>query len=135
GWPVAVADSLGNTAGNAVTFAGSTLLSKDRGTSLAGSGIDTLSSQGGRIAGSDPYTYTPAPLFVGSDVFSYEVKDSAGQTSIGVVRIAVAGDVVAPTVSVSAPLAGATVAGNALVMAAASDAVGVTEVDFFDGLG
>src|SRR3954469_6029781 len=33
-WPVAAADSLGNTAGSAVSFAGATLLANDRGTSL-----------------------------------------------------------------------------------------------------
>src|SRR3954462_4816888 len=33
-WPFAFADSLGNTAGGAVTFAGSALLSNDRGASL-----------------------------------------------------------------------------------------------------
>ena len=49
-WPVAVADSLGNTAGNAVTFAGSTLLSNDRGTSPS----TTSRHSSGCMTGSPP---------------------------------------------------------------------------------
>ncbi len=44
---------------------------------------------------------------------------------------AAAGDTVAPTTSITAPLAGATVSGTTTVTASASDNVGVTKVEFY----
>jgi len=41
------------------------------------------------------------------------------------------GDTTAPTVSITAPAAGATVSGTTTISASASDAVGVTKVDFY----
>ena len=51
---------------------------------------------------------------------------------MGIVKISVTGDSVAPTVSITSPLGGS-VSGNVLVKASASDNVGVTSVTFFDG--
>src|SRR6186713_3318039 len=68
-WPHAVTDSLGSTAGVPVTFAGATLLANDTGTSLTVLSVGPASSGGGTIAGTDPYTFTPAPGFTGADLF------------------------------------------------------------------
>jgi beta-lactam-binding protein with PASTA domain len=133
GWPVAVTDSLGSTAGVALTFPAASLLSNDRGNSIAFSSLDSLSTNGGRITGTGPFTYTPAALFTGTDTFSYEISDAAGQTAIGVVSVVVTADVVPPAVSLAAPLGGAIVGGSVLISASATDNVGVTGVTFYDG--
>jgi len=83
GWPVTNEDSLGSTAAMPVTFSGASLLANDTGASIALSGIDQVSTSGGRITGTDPFTYTPPALFVGTDTFSYEIRDAAAQTTIG----------------------------------------------------
>ena len=82
--------------------------------------------------GADPFTFTPAAGFVGADIFPYEIRDAAARTTVGVVRISVTADVVAPIVSIAAPLGG-TVAGSVLVRASASDNAAVAGVSFFDG--
>jgi beta-lactam-binding protein with PASTA domain len=133
GWPVAGEDSLGSTPAMPVTFSAASLLANDRGTTLAVTSVDPLTSNGGRIIGTDPFVYTPAAGFLGTDSFSYEISDASAQTAIGIVTIAVTGDVVAPAVSISAPIGGAVVAGNVLVTAAASDNVGVAGVTLMDG--
>jgi beta-lactam-binding protein with PASTA domain len=133
GWPTTGDDSLGPTAASPVTFSGASLLANDTGASIALTGVDQLSSGGGRISGSDPFTYTPAPLFTGTDTFSYEIKDSAAQTAIGVVTVVVTADVTPPTVSITAPGDGATVAGSVVISATAADNVGVAGVTFMDG--
>ena len=135
GWPVAAPDSLGSTPGTPVTFSGASLLSNDTGVSLTMTAIDAIGSNGGSITGADPYTYAPAPLFVGTETFSYEITDAAAQTTVGIVSVIVtvaAPDVTAPNVSIAAPLGG-TVSGLVLVSASASDNIGVTGVSFFDG--
>src|SRR3954470_2884636 len=133
GWPVAAPDSLGSTPGTPVTFSAAALVANDTGNTIALTSVDPLSTNGGRITGSDPFVYTPAPLFAGTDTFSYEIRDAAAQTSIGVVTITVTADVAAPTVTLTAPLSAAIVAGSVLVGASAADNVGVAGVTFFDG--
>ncbi len=55
--------------------------------------------------------------------------------SIGFVTIVRAdADVVAPTVAISAPSSSATISGTYTLSATAADAVGVTKVEFFDGV-
>jgi beta-lactam-binding protein with PASTA domain len=135
GWPVAAADSLGSTPGTPVTFSGASLLSNDTGVSLTLTGVDAVGSNGGSITGAGPFTYTPATLFMGTETFSYEISDAAAQTAIGIVTVIVtvpAPDVVAPSVSIAAPLGGS-VSGMVLVSASASDNIGVAGVSFFDG--
>jgi hypothetical protein len=133
GWPVAVADSLTSTGGVAVTFSAASLLSNDRGTSIAFTSVDQVSTNGGRITGAGPFTYSPPAQFVGTDTFSYEIRDASAETTIGVVSVAVTADVVPPTVTMTAPLDGAIVAGSVVVSASAADNVGVASVTFFDG--
>src|SRR5262245_1260004 len=130
-WPVAGMDLLGAAAGSK-TFSSATLLANDTGPSaLIVTRVGPISSNGGTIAGSDPYTYTPAALFAGDDSFTYEIRDVAGETTTGVVKITVVADNVAPTVSLAA--LPATVSGNVALNATAADNVGVAGVQFFDG--
>src|SRR5260221_8847113 len=121
GWPVANDDSLGATPAMPVTFSAASILANDTGASIALSGVDAVSTQGGRIAGVDPFTYTPGPRFVGADTFSYEIRDAAAQTAIGIVMVTVTADTTPPTVSISAPAGAAVVAGTVVVAAAAPD--------------
>ena len=131
-WPKAVTDSLGATPGVPVTFAGATLLANDTGTSVTVLSVGPASSGGGTIAGTDPYTFTPAPGFTGADLFPYEISDAAARTTVGIVKISVSSDVVAPTVAISQPLGG-NVSGSVTVKASATDNAGVASVTFFDG--
>ena len=132
-WPVAAPDSLGATGGVAVTFSAASLVGNDSGNAILLSGIDRASTNGGTIAGNGPYVYTPPAGFRGVDTFGYEISDLAGQTTIGIVSVTVTADVVAPTVSIAAPLSGAVVSGTVTVSALAGDNVGVVGVTFFDG--
>src|SRR6185503_18029107 len=131
-WPKAVTDSLGATPGVPVTFAGATLLANDTGTSVTVLSVGPASSGGGTIAGTDPYTFTPAPGFTGADLFPYEISDAAARTTVGIVKISVSSDVVAPTVAISQPLGG-NVSGSVTVKASATDNASDASVTFFDG--
>jgi beta-lactam-binding protein with PASTA domain len=134
GWPYAGSDSLGNAAGP-ISFAGSFLLANDRGTTLSVASVASMSSAGGTISGTDPYTYTPPATTTvpatPSDVFTYEIRDSTGQTAVGIVKVGLIADIVNPSVNISAPAADSTVSGNVSIQAAASDNVGVVRVQFF----
>ena len=130
-WPVAGTDILGATTGPK-TFSGATLLANDTGPSaLSVRSVGPTSAKGGTITGSDPYVYTPAAAFTGTDFFPYVIQDATGEATMGIVRITVALDTIAPTISLASP--GATVSGNVPLSATASDNVGVAGVKFFDG--
>jgi hypothetical protein len=130
-WPIARTDSIG-TATGPLAFSGATLLANDTGPSaLAIKGILATTRNGGTIGGSDPYTYTPAPLFSGSDTFTYEIEDAAGETAIGLVKVTVVRDLIAPAVALASP--GATVSGNVMLSATATDNISVADVRFFEG--
>ena len=131
-WPKAVTDSLGTTPGVRGDFR-RRHAARQRHRRVAG-GTERRSGElgGGTIAGTDPYTFTPAAGFAGADLFPYEIRDRGDQTTVGIVRISVSADVVAPSVTISQPLGG-TVAGNVTVKASASDNAGVASVTFFDG--
>src|SRR5262245_6234513 len=107
-WPRAGNDSLGSTAGVPVTFTAATLLANDAGVSLTVRSVGPTSENGGAIAGpvGGPYTYTPAPGFVGPDVFTYKIGNPANETAVGLVTIAVGRDAIAPTVAITAPAGG-----------------------------
>ena len=132
-WPVAATDSLVAIAGTPLTFTRATLLANDAGAALTVVGVVPTSSAGGTIAGTNPLTYTPPPAFTGQDIFAYEVSDSFGQTTAGIVKVSVSVDALAPTVSITAPHGG-TVSGTVVVTALASDNAGVAGVTFFDGI-
>jgi hypothetical protein len=133
-WPVAVTDSIAASVGGPVVFSGASLLANDSGATAltVTSPLPPVSTQRGAITGADPFTYTPPPLFTGTDTFGYEISDAAGHKSIGVVKVAVVADTAAPLVSIATPTGG-TVSGNVLVRANASDNVGVAGVRFMDG--
>jgi beta-lactam-binding protein with PASTA domain len=129
GWPYAGPDSIGNAAGP-LTFAGSYLLSNDRGTNLTIQSVVSTSSAGGTITGTDPYTYTPPATATASDVFTYTIVDSAGQTATGIVKVGVIPDIVNPSINISAPAGDSTVSGIVTISAVAADNVGVIRVQF-----
>ena len=130
--PIAGADNIGLT-GTSARFSGATLLANDTGVPpLRLVAVAPLSAGGGTITGGDPFTFTPAVGFTGSDSFAYEISDASGQTAIGVVTITSTADTMPPSVNITAPFGGL-VSGNVLLTASASDNVGVAGVRFFDG--
>jgi len=67
----------------------------------------------------------------GSHTLTAVARDAAGnRTTSGPVTVTVFNDTTAPTVTISSPVAGATVAGTITVSASASDNVGVVGVQF-----
>ena len=133
GWPAAVNDSLGSVPRASITFSGATLLANDRGAALSIVSVGPSSAGNGTVTGTGPYTFTFAAGFAGTDVFPYEITDTAGQTAVGLVRVTATGDTVFPTVSITAPAAGASLAGSVVLSASATDNIGVAGVRFFDG--
>ena len=81
-----------------------------------------------------PYsiTYNTAALTNGSHTFAARGRDGAGNTttSPGITVTVSNGDAVPPTVTMTAPSAGATVSGTITISASASDNVGVAGVQF-----
>jgi hypothetical protein len=133
GWPIAVTDSLGTVAQGSITFSGATLLANDSGASLSILSVGPASSGNGAVSGPDPYTFTSANGFSGTDIFPYQVRDAAGHTAVGLVRVRAAGDSVFSTVSITAPLAGASLRGSVVLRASATDNLAIAGVRFFDG--
>ena len=130
-WPIARADALG-TATGPLTFSSATLLANDTGPSaLTIKSILATTQSGATITGSDPYVYTPGAAFSGTDTFTYELEDAAGETAIGLVRVNVVRDLIAPAVTLATPASPAS--GNVMLSASASDNIGVAGVRFFDG--
>ena len=108
------------------------LLANDTGPSaLSMRSVGPTTAKGGTVTGTDPYVYTPPPGFTGTDFFPYVMYDAEGEATMGIVRITVTVDNIAPTVSLASP--GATVSGNVPLVATASDNAGVAGVKFFDG--
>lgn len=86
-----------------------------------------------------PYTanWATNPWVTDGD-YNLKADAYAGTTLVASKTIQVAvrnGDVTAPTVSITAPAAGAVVSGNVTFSATASDAVGVTKVEFYSDSG
>ena len=131
GFPVANTDAL-QTMAAPLVFTGATLLANDTGAlPITIASIAAASAAGGTITGAGPYTYTPPAGFLGVDSFNYRIQNSVGN-AVGLARVTVTADTIAPTVSMTAP-AGGSVSGNVPVSANASDNVGVVGVSFFDG--
>ena len=83
---------------------------------------------------STPYLFSwnTAALAAGSYTLSAKAYDAAGNVGTSTnVAATVVNDTIAPTVSLSAPVNGATVSGTVAILASASDNVGVTKVEFY----
>ncbi len=135
-WPVANPDSIGTTPGAPVIFTSAVLLANDVGGSLLTVTAPIVSKPyaGGTVTGIDPFTYTPPPLFAGTDVFTYEISDLSGRRTTGIARVTVTADQAPPQVAITAPAAGQ-VSGSVTVTATAFDNVGVAGVRLFvDGV-
>lgn len=133
GWPVAGTVTVGSTISVIpIVFTGASLLAADTGNAIRVSTVAANTANGGTVTGSDPYTYVARPTFSGTDVFTYEIVDAAGQQTVGLAKANVARDRTAPTVSITSPVAG-TVSGLVTITASATDNVGVVAVSFFDG--
>jgi hypothetical protein len=130
--PIAVADTIGMT-GTSVQFTGASLAANDSGAApVTVVAVAPSSTGGGTISGSDPFVFTPGASFSGTDSFTYQVRDGAGQTALGVVTVTAAADTTPPVVSVTSP-SGGLVSGAITLTASAADNVGVAGVRFFDG--
>ncbi|MEA5115933.1 MAG: Ig-like domain-containing protein [Geobacteraceae bacterium] len=83
---------------------------------------------------STPYTYSwnTAALAAGSYALMTRAYDAAGNVGqSGNVAVTVTRDTTAPTVTMTSPAANATVSGTVTIGASASDAVGVSRVEFY----
>jgi hypothetical protein len=80
------------------------------------------------------YSWNLASVATGSHTLTAKAFDSMGNsTTSAPVTVTVIRDTTAPTVSITAPTAGATVSGTVSYSASASDNVGVSWVQFYDG--
>jgi len=132
-WPVAGTVTVGSTISVIpIVFTGASLLAADTGNAIRVSAVAATTANGGTVAGTDPYTYIARPTFSGTDVFTYEIVDAAGERTVGLAKAIVARDRTAPTVTITSPVAGA-VSGLVTITASATDNVGVVAVSFFDG--
>jgi len=95
--PVANPDTLTIT-GTTLSFSAATLLANDTGTTLAVVGVSPISNLGGTITGTGPYLYTPKAGSTGADTFSYQIRDSFGQTALGFVTVNRSASITVPNV-------------------------------------
>jgi len=118
------------------TVAGTITVSASASDNVGVAGVQFLVD--GANAGAEdttaPYSisYNTAALTNGSHTFAARARDGAGNstTSPGITVTVSNGDAVPPTVSMTAPSAGATVSGTITISANASDNVGVAGVQF-----
>lgn len=105
------------------TFLGTALTANDTAAVTVRS-VGPASGAGGTITGTGPFTFTPAPGFVGHDVFPYEIIDAASRTTMGLVKISVTAASTTSTVPSVVGLAQATavssITGAQLVAAVAA---------------
>jgi large repetitive protein len=95
---IAAADDHGSTiAGEKLTVAAAKgLLANDDGTQLTVTGVAAKPKHGTVTVASDgSYVYTPAAGFVGTDSFTYTVRDASGRTTTAVATITVVAHAVA----------------------------------------
>ncbi|WP_257459358.1 Ig-like domain-containing protein [Archangium lipolyticum] len=69
----------------------------------------------------------------GAHSLSVIAFDAVGLSATASVAVTVNNDLIAPTVALTSPVSGATVSNSMTVWASASDNVGVTKVEFYDG--
>src|SRR4029078_12404095 len=73
--------------GTTLSFTAATLLANDTGTTLAVVGVSPISNLGGTITRTAPYLYTRKAGSTAADTFSYQIRDSFGQTALGFVTV------------------------------------------------
>ena len=112
--PKAVGDS-GTTSTN-TPLNGTTVLTNDAGTGLNVTSNSSPAHGTLTIASDGTYTYTPTTGYSGPDSFTYTATDANGQTTIGVVAIAVTPTATPDTYStaVGVPITGSTLLANDL---------------------
>lgn len=119
-----------NLPANSVTMAGS---ASDPDGTIASRTWSKVSGPAATITDPTSYTTTITGLVYGTYVFRLTVVDNSNASAFDEVQVIVK-DVVAPTISLTAPVGGATVSGNSVVVSAnASDPTpgsGVDHVDF-----
>lgn len=85
---------------------GDSVFDNDAGSSLMIFLYDRTSAQGGSVVMNTltgTFTYTPPLDFVGTDSFTYTIRDSIGHTSVGTVTIQVVASIPPPIVTVNPP--------------------------------
>jgi major membrane immunogen (membrane-anchored lipoprotein) len=120
------------------TVAGPTVLSASASDNFGVARVDFYvdSTLVGSTVPFSPYsiTWDARTVANGAHSVSAVAYDAAGLSGTSTsVPITVNNDLTAPTVSITAPASGITVASTGTVSASASDNVGVTKVEFFDG--
>ena len=83
---------------------------------------------------STPYLYSlnSASLATGANTLQAKAYDAAGNIGLsGTISVTVVNDTIAPTVSLTSPVANAIVSGTTVITASASDNVGVSKVEFY----
>lgn len=88
-WPVATTDNVTVDKNSTISIS---VLENDTGTGLLISQIDNWSENGGQSvidSTNKKITYTPAPNYVGSDTFWYDMIDNQGRTNSAAVQITV----------------------------------------------
>ncbi|MEQ8786456.1 MAG: DUF2341 domain-containing protein [Pirellulaceae bacterium] len=106
--PVAVADSFLAEAGSSYTLTIASLLGNDSDAEGSPLSIQIVGgpSQGALVTNADgSFTYTPNPLFVGVETFSYRVSDGDKQSEVVTVTLNVQGSVVLPPTLGTSPSA------------------------------
>ena len=83
----------------------------------------------GTATGTSSWIASAIALQLGSNVLTVTARDAAGNTAAAKLTVTL-NDTTSPTVAVTAPAAGTTVAGTVVVSAAATDNVGVAGVQF-----
>src|SRR5205807_68881 len=83
----------------------------------------------GTASGTTSWTASGIPIQLGTNVLTVTAQDAAGNTATASVTVTGV-DAIAPTIAITAPTGGATVAGTITVSASASDNVGVVGVQF-----
>ncbi len=120
---------------NGATVTGTVTVSASASDDVGVAGVQFL-LDGADLGAEDPtspysVSWNTATAVPGTHTLTARARDAAGNTTSSATITVTVPDTTAPTVSISAPPGGATVAGTVTVSASASDNVGVVGVQFF----
>ena len=138
-------DPLAPTVSITVPTTGATYATNSSPLALGGTAADNLgvtqvtwvNSAGGAgtASGTASWSAPSITLQSGTNVLTVTARDAAGNAGTATLTVTYDGTATAPTVSITAPAAGATVSGTTTVSATAADSVGVVGVQFLlDGV-